>query len=382
MTTTAAPPKMNVPLLDLRQQYVTIREPVRAAIDAVCDSQALILGKTVEEFEKRLAEYCGTKHAIGLSSGTDALLAVFMAMDLKPGDEIICPSFTFFATAGCIHRAGAKPVFVDIEPEMFNIGPQKIADAITPRTRGIVPVHLYGQCADMEAINQVASEAKHGAVRVIEDAAQAIGATRHGKRACALSWCGALSFYPTKNLGGFGDAGAVCTDDDELFRLLKLIRIHGSAHTYYHELVGGNFRIDALQAAVLNVKLEHLEKWHEGRRRNAAIYDEMLADSPVITPPIADGNRSIYNQYVIRVPGDGSERDALKEKLAARGVGSAIYYPLGLHEQKCFAYLAYRKGDLPETERACREVLALPIYPELTEEQVRYVATQIRDILG
>lgn len=373
---------MNVPLLDLRQQYVTIREPVRAAIDAVCDSQALILGKTVEEFEKRLAEYCGTKHAIGLSSGTDALLAVFMAMDLKPGDEIICPSFTFFATAGCIHRAGAKPVFVDIEPEMFNIGPQKIADAITPRTRGIVPVHLYGQCADMEAINQVASEAKHGAVRVIEDAAQAIGATRHGKRACALSWCGALSFYPTKNLGGFGDAGAVCTDDDELFRLLKLIRIHGSAHTYYHELVGGNFRIDALQAAVLNVKLEHLEKWHEGRRRNAAIYDEMLADSPVITPPIADGNRSIYNQYVIRVPGDGSERDALKEKLAARGVGSAIYYPLGLHEQKCFAYLAYRKGDLPETERACREVLALPIYPELTEEQVRYVATQIRDILG
>jgi dTDP-4-amino-4,6-dideoxygalactose transaminase len=379
---TDAPPKMNVPLLDLRQQYATIREPVRAAIDAVCDSQALILGKTVEEFEKRLAAYCGTKHAIGLSSGTDALLAIFMAMDLKPGNEIICPSFTFFATAGCIHRAGAKPVFVDIESETFNIDPQRIADAITPRTRGIVPVHLYGQCADMEAIKQVAAEAKHGPVRVIEDAAQAIGATRHGKRAGSMSWCGALSFYPTKNLGGFGDAGAVCTDDEELLRLLKLIRIHGSAHTYYHELVGGNFRIDALQAAVLNVKLDHLEKWHAARQRNAAIYDEMLADSVVITPPLAEGNTSIYNQYVIRIPGDGSERDALKEKLAARGVGSAIYYPLGLHEQKCFAYLGYRKGDLPQTERACREVLALPIFPELTEEQVRYVATQIRDILG
>ena len=382
MTLTAAPPKMNVPLLDLRQQYATIREPVRAAIDAICDSQALILGKTTEDFEKRLAEYCGTKHAIGLSSGTDALLAIFMAMGLKPGDEIICPSFTFFATAGCIHRIGAKPVFVDIEPDTFNVDPQRIADAITTRTRGIVPVHLFGQCADMEAINQVAATAKHGPVRVIEDAAQAIGATRNGKRACAMSWCGALSFYPTKNLGGFGDAGAVCCDDDELFRLLKLIRIHGSAHTYYHELVGGNFRIDAIQAAVLNVKLDHLEKWHEGRRRNAAIYDEMLAASPVITPPIAEGNRSIYNQYVIRVRGDGSQRDALKQQLADRGVGSAIYYPLGLHEQKCFAHLGYRKGDLPETERACREVLAVPIYPELTEEQIRYVATQIRDVVG
>lgn len=379
MTITAAAPKMNVSLLDLRQQYETIRDPVRAAIDAVCDSQALILGKTTEEFERRLAQYCGTKHAIGLSSGTDALLAIFMAMDLKPGDEIICPSFTFFATAGCIHRAGAKPVFVDIEPDTFNIDPQRIADAMTPQTRGIMPVHLFGQCADMDAINRVAADARHGPVRVIEDAAQAIGATRNGRRACSLSWCGALSFYPTKNLGGFGDAGAVCTDDDELFRLLKLIRIHGSAHTYYHELVGGNFRIDALQAAVLNVKLDYLEKWHEGRRRNAAIYDEMLAGSGVTTPKIAPGNRSIYNQYVIRVPGG---RDALKEKLAERGVGSAIYYPLGLHEQKCFAYLGYRKGELPETERACREVLALPIYPELREEQVRYVASQIREIVG
>lgn len=374
---------MNVPLLDLRQQYAPIREPIRSAIDAVCDSQALILGKTTEDFEKRLADYCGTRHAIGLSSGTDALLAIFMAMDLKPGDEIICPSFTFFATAGCIHRAGARPVFVDIEPDTFNLDPQRVAEAITPRTRGIVPVHLYGQCADMEAINAIAADPKHGRpIRVIEDAAQAIGATRHGKRACSLSWCGALSFYPTKNLGAFGDAGAVCCDDDELYRLLKLIRIHGSAHTYYHELVGGNFRIDALQAAVLNVKLDHLEKWHEGRRRNAAIYDELLADSPVVTPHIAQGNTSIYNQYVIRIPREAADRDSVKQQLAERGVGSAIYYPLGLHRQQCFAYLGHREGDLPQTERACREVLALPVFPELSEEQVRYVARQILDIVG
>lgn len=374
---------MNVPLLDLRQQYAPIREPIRSAIDAVCDSQSLILGKMTEDFEKRLADYCGTKYAVGLSSGTDALLAVFMAMDLKPGDEIICPSFTFFATAGCIHRAGARPVFVDIEPDTFNLDPQRVAEAITPRTRGIVPVHLYGQCADMEAINAIAGDPKHGReIRVIEDAAQAIGATRHGKRACSLSWCGALSFYPTKNLGAFGDAGAVCCDDDELYRLLKLIRIHGSAHTYYHELVGGNFRIDAIQAAVLNVKLDHLEKWHKGRRRNAQIYDELLADSPVVTPHIAPGNTSIYNQYVIRIPRKAADRDAVKQQLAERGVGSAIYYPLGLHQQQCFAYLGHREGDLPETEKACREVLALPVFPELGEEQVRYVAGQIRDIVG
>ncbi len=375
----AAPAKMNVPLLDLRQQYATIREPVRAAIDAVCESQALVLGKTTEAFERRLAEYCGTKHAIGLSSGTDALLAVFMAMDLKPGDEIICPSFTFFATAGCIHRAGAKAVFVDIEAETFNIDPEKVAAAITPRTRGIVPVHLFGQCANMEAINAVAAGAGQD-IKVIEDAAQSIGAMRHGKPAGSMGWCGALSFYPTKNLGAFGDAGAVCCDDDELYRKLKLIRVHGSAHTYYHEVVGGNFRIDALQAAVLNVKLDYLEGWHEARRRNAAIYDEILAGSKAKTPYIAEGNQSIYNQYVIRLPAD--QRDAVKQKLAERGVGSGVYYPLGLHQQQCFAYLGYKEGDLPVTEQACREVLALPVYPELTAEQVEYAARQVREIAG
>ncbi len=382
-STSAAGPKLNVPLLDLRQQYATIREPVRAAIDEVCESQGLILGKVTEEFERRLAEYCGTKHAIGLSSGTDALLAIFMAMDLKPGDEIICPSFTFFATAGCIHRAGAKPVFVDIEPDTFNLDPQRVADAISPRTRAIVPVHLFGQCADMEAINEIACDPKHALdIRVIEDAAQAIGATRHGKRACSMGWCGALSFYPTKNLGAFGDAGAVCCDDEELYRKLRLIRIHGSAHTYYHEMVGGNFRIDAIQSAVLNVKLGHLESWHAARRRNAAIYDEVLAGTSVVTPAIADGNQSIYNQYVVRIPREAGDRDAVKQQLADRGIGSGVYYPLGLHQQECFAYLGYKEGDLPMTEQACREVLALPVYPELTEEQVRYAATTLREIVA
>jgi dTDP-4-amino-4,6-dideoxygalactose transaminase len=302
-------------------------------------------------------------------------------------------------------------VFVDIEPDTFNLDPAKVAAAITPRTRGIVPVHLFGQCADMEAINAAACDPKHGQdIKVIEDAAQSIGARRraggratgrgeaetrahsaraandsgtglpsadpwHGApRACSMGWCGALSFYPTKNLGAFGDAGAVCCDDDELYRQLKLIRVHGSAHTYYHEVVGGNFRIDALQAAVLNVKLDYLEGWHEARRRNAAIYDEILAGSGVKPPPIAEP------KYVIRVPGDGSQRDALKQKLGERGVGSGVYYPLGLHQQQCFAYLGYKEGDLPVTEQACREVLALPVYPELTEEQVRYAAQQVRDI--
>ena len=374
---------MNVPLLDLRQQYAPIREPIRQAIDEVCDAQALILGKVTETFERRLAEYCGTTYAIGLSSGTDALLAPLMVMDLQPGDEVICPSFTFFATAGCIHRAGARPVFVDIEPDTFNLDPSRVAEAVTPRTRAIIPVHLFGQSADMEAINAIACDPRHGQeIRVIEDAAQAIGATRHGKKVCSLGWCGALSFYPTKNLGAFGDAGAVCCNDRELFEKLRLLRIHGSAHTYYHEVVGGNFRIDAIQSAVLNIKLDHLDGWHEGRRRNAAIYDEMLADSPVVTPHIAEGNQSIYNQYVVRIPVDVAERDAVKQQLADRGVGSGVYYPLGLHQQKCFAYLGYREGDLPVTERTCREVLALPIYPELSEQQVRYAATQLRELLG
>jgi dTDP-4-amino-4,6-dideoxygalactose transaminase len=366
---------MNVKLLDLQAQYLPIRNEIRRAIDEVCDQQALILGPHVERFERNLAKYCGTKHAIGVSSGTDALLCSLMGIGIKPGDEVICPSFTFFATAGCVARLGAVPVFADIDPRTFNLDPGEIEARITPKTKAIMPVHLFGQMANMEAINEIA---KKRGLPVIEDAAQAIGAKRHGKPACSLGFAGCLSYYPTKNLGAFGDAGAICTNDDAFAETCRKLRVHGSGHTYYHDMVGGMFRLAAIQAAVLDVKLKYLDQWHEGRRRHAAIYDEMLAGSKVVTPRIEDGNWSIYNQYVVRVP----DRDAVKQKLANKGIGSAIYYPLPLHLQKCFQYLGDVEGDFPETERACKEVLALPVYPELPEDQVRYVAHELRAAVG
>ena len=361
---------MEVKLLDLQGQYLPLRNEIRRALDEVCDAQALILGPHVEKFEKHLAEYCQTKHAIGVSSGTDALLCALMGLGIQPGDEVICPSFTFFATAGSIARLGAKPVFAEIDPTTFNLDPNQIEKKITPRTRAIMPVHLFGQLADMEAINGIAC--RHG-LKVIEDAAQAIGAKRNGKPACSHGFAGCLSFYPTKNLGAFGDAGAICTNDDAFAETCRLLRVHGSGHQYHHKLIGGMFRLAAMQAAVLEVKLKYLDGWHEGRRRNAKIYDKLLAGSKVVTPKIEPENWSIYNQYVIRVP----DRDKVKERLGKAGVGSAIYYPIPLHLQECFAYLGVKEGDLPESERACREVLALPIYPELREEQVRYVAQQL-----
>ena len=367
---------MQVPLLDLRQQYTgTLRDEIRTAIDHICDQQALILGPAVESFEADLAKYCGAKHVIGVSSGTDALLVAMMALDLKPGDEVIMPAFTFFATAGCVARTGATPVFVDIDPKTFNLDVTKIEAAVTGKTKAIVPVDLFGQVADVEAVNAVAK--KHD-LAVIEDAAQAIGAKRHGHAACSQTTFGCLSFYPTKNLGAFGDAGAVTTDNDELATKLKKLRVHGSGHTYYHEMVGGMFRLAAIQAAVLKVKLKYLDGWHAARRRHAAIYDKVLAGTKAVTPTILDGNESIYNQYVVRVP----NRDAVKAQLAEKGVGSAVYYPLGLHLQTCFQYLAHGPGDFPETERATAEVLALPVYPELTDEQVTYAAETLRKIVG
>ena len=366
---------MQVKLLDLQAQYLPLRTEIRKVMDDVCDQQALILGPYVENFEKKLAAYCGTKHAIGVSSGTDALLCALMAIGVGRDDEVIVPSFTFFATAGCVARLCAKPVFADIEPDTFNIDPTKIEKLITKKTKAIMPVHLFGQCANMEAINAIAQ--KHG-LKVIEDAAQAIGAKRHGKRACAMSTAGCLSFYPTKNLGAFGDGGAICCDDDALATLIKKLRVHGSGHTYYHEHVGGMFRLAAIQAAVLDVKLKYLEGWHEGRRRNANIYNEILAGTKVKTPKIAAGNYSVYNQYVVRV----ADRDVVKKKLQDAGIGSAIYYPLSLHLQTCFKDLGGKEGDFPASEQASREVLALPIYPELPEEQVKYVATTLRQIAG
>ncbi|HXE54135.1 MAG TPA: DegT/DnrJ/EryC1/StrS family aminotransferase [Tepidisphaeraceae bacterium] len=361
---------MEVKLLDLQEQYFPIRNEIRRAMDEVCDAQALILGPHVEKFEKHLAEYCQTKHAIGVSSGTDALLCSLMALGIKAGVEVICPSFTFFATAGSIARLGATPVFAEIDPRTFNLDPSKLESKITNKTHAILPVDLFGQLADMDAIDAIAN--RHG-LKVIEDAAQAIGAKRHGKPACSQGLAGCLSFYPTKNLGAFGDAGAICTNDDAFADTCRLLRVHGSGHQYHHKLIGGMFRMAALQAAVLDVKLKYLDRWHEGRRRNAALYNELLSGSKVVTPYIAEGNWSIYNQYVVRVP----DRDRVRQELANRGVGTGVYYPIPLHLQECFAHLGYKPGDLPETERACREVLALPIYPELTEEEIRYVAEQL-----
>ncbi len=365
---------MEVKLLDLQDQYFPMRNEIRRAIDEVCDAQALILGPHVEKFERNLAAYCQTKHAIGVSSGTDALLCSLMALGIKAGEEVICPSFTFFATAGSIARLGAKPVFAEIDPATFNLDPSKLEEKVTARTKAIIPVHLFGQMADMGAINAVAQ--KHG-LKVIEDAAQAIGAKQNEKPACSVGFAGCLSFYPTKNLGAFGDAGAICTNDDEFAATCKLLRVHGSGHQYHHKLIGGMFRLAAIQAAVLDVKLKHLDGWHEARRRNARLYDKLLNNGngkgKIITPKIEDGNYSIYNQYVVRVP----DRDRVKQKLADQKIGTAVYYPIPLHLQECFAYLGVKEGDLPETEKACKEVLALPIYPELKEEQVRFVAKAV-----
>jgi dTDP-4-amino-4,6-dideoxygalactose transaminase len=364
---------MQVKMLDLQAQYAPLREEIRNALDEVCDSQALILGPAVTKFEKNLAAYCDTKHAIGVTSGTDALLISLMAIGIKPGDEVICPAFTFFATAGSIARLGAKPVFVDIEHDSFNIDPSKLTAAITPQTKAIIPVHLFGQVARMEPINEIAG--KHG-LKVIEDAAQAIGAKRFGKTACSIGHVGCLSFYPTKNLGAFGDAGAVCTNDDGFADRLRLLREHGMRPKYYYKEIGGMFRLAAIQAAVLDVKLKYLDQWHKARRRNAALYDSLFAGSNVKTSPIDEGNYSIYNQYCIRV----ANRDKVKEQLTAEGIGCDVYYPLPLHMQECFADLGYRRGDFPQSERAANEVLAIPIYPELPEEQLRYVATQLLNI--
>lgn len=366
---------MNVKLLDLQAQYLPLRNEIRRAIDQVCDEQALILGPTVERFEMNLAAYCQTKHAIGVSSGTDALLCALMAIGIKPGDEVICPAFTFFATAGSIARLGATPVFCDVEPQSFNIDPESVRKKLTKKTRAIMPVHLFGQVAKMEAVNEIASA--NGLV-VIEDAAQAIGAMRNGKPACSIGFAGCLSFYPTKNLGAFGDAGAICTNDDKLAETCRKLRVHGSGHTYHHELLGGMFRLAAIQAAVLDVKLKYLNEWHEARRRNAAIYNKHFAGTNVTAPTIDAGNHSIYNQYVVRV----LNRDKVKQALSEKGIATAVYYPIPLHLQPCFKYLGHKKGEFPVSEKACDEVLALPVHPELTDEQVKFVAKAVIEAVG
>ena len=363
---------MNVPLLDLKTQFARIQAEVEDAVLRVVRSQQFIMGPEVEALESELADYCGAKHCVAVSSGTDALLAALMALGIGPGDEVLTTPYSFFATAGSIVRAGARPVFADIDPDTFNLDPRRVEAAITPRTRALMPVHLYGQCADMAPLQAIA--AKHG-LAIVEDAAQAIGAEQGGRRAGTLGDVGCLSFFPSKNLGAFGDAGAVTTNDPALCEKLRSIRVHGdAAGKYDHRVVGGNFRIDALQAAVLRVKLRHLEDWTEARRRNAAYLTRMFGELGLprrqVQCPAEIVGRHVYNQYVVRL----ECRDQAQAELAACGVGARVYYPVPLHLQPCFANLGCRAGDFPQAEAAAACTLALPVYPEATSAQLRHVA--------
>ncbi|HOX59488.1 MAG TPA: DegT/DnrJ/EryC1/StrS family aminotransferase [Candidatus Paceibacterota bacterium] len=383
---------MKVPLLDLKAQYATIKADLDSAVAKVMESQLFILGPQVRECEEAVAQYSSCAHGIGVSSGTDALLICLMAEGIGPGDEVITTPYTFFATAGSVARVGARPVFVDIDPVSYNLDVAQIEAKITPKTRAIIPVHLYGQMADMDAVMQVAR--KHGLV-VIEDAAQAIGAEHKNRRAGSIGHYGCFSFFPSKNLGGAGDGGMVVTQDlDRAERLIRL-RGHGASPKYYHKIIGGNFRLDTLQAAVVSVKLRHLDAWTTARQRNAERYNRLLAETglpiadtaaraiqgsrqPCLFLPKVVAGRHIFNQYVIRT----GRRDQLRASLQERDIGTEIYYPVPLHLQECFAGLGYQAGAFPESERAAKETLALPVYPELSEDQARHVVKGIADFFA
>ena len=382
---------MQVPLLDLKPQYRALKAEIDAAIEGLCNTQAFILGPAVRQLEAEVAAYSGCTHGIGVSSGTDALLVALMALDIGAGDAVITTPYTFFATAGTIARSGALPLFVDIDPATYNLDPNKVAellqgeceqrgDKLVHRASGtvvkaIMPVHLYGQMADMTPLMAFAREF---GLKVIEDAAQAIGAAdAESRRACSIGDIGCLSFFPTKNLGAFGDAGMCVTNDAALAAKLAMLRVHGMEPKYYHQLIGGNFRLDELQAAVLVIKLKHLDAWTRGRQENACFYfgafERAGLKSTITLPAAMSGIRHIYNQFIIRAP----KRDALRAHLTAAGVGSEVYYPVPLHRQQCFASLGYAEGAFPESERAAAETLALPIYPELAREQLQYVVDTI-----
>jgi len=387
---------MKVPLLDLKPQYLSLKKELDEAILRVAESQYFILGPEVEKMEKEFCEYLKCKHAIGVSSGTDALLLALMAIDIKPGDEVIVPTYSFFATAGVVSRLNAVPVLTDIDPVTFNIDPEDVKKKITSKTKAIIPVHLYGQSADMEPIMKIAKEKN---IFVIEDAAQAIGTQyKYGKYVGTIGDIGCFSFFPSKNLGGYGDGGLVTTNNDDLAYMLRIKRVHGGEQKYYHKVIGGNFRIDALQAAVLRVKLPHLDKWSEKRRKNADYYSELfikagLSGGPgkinydeknkVLLPmPVYKNlsnvkNYHIYNQYIIRI----QKRDELKKFLTENEIGNEIYYPVPFHMQECFANLNHKIGDFPESEKASNTSLALPVYPELTKEQQEFVVQKIKEFI-
>ncbi len=367
---------MKVPMLDLTEQYQNLKEGIDNAVIDVMSSAQFILGQNVKKLEADVAEYSNVKYGIGVANGSDALHISLLGCGVKPGDEVICPSFTFFATAGAIARAGAIPVFVDIDEKTFNIDPVKIEEAITEKTKAIIPVHLYGQMVDMEPISEIAK--KHG-LAVIEDAAQAIGAEYKGKKVGELGTTACYSFFPTKNLGAYGDGGMIVTNDDEIAEKMRVIRVHGSKPKYYHHILGYNSRLDELQAAILNVKFPHLNDWSKQRINNANTYNELINNSGlsehVVTPYQEEHNYHIYHQYTIRV----QERDELQNFLKEHGVSTMIYYPMPLHLQPVFKELGYKEGDLPITEKAAAEALSLPMFPELKREQQEYVVSKIKE---
>jgi len=366
---------MKVPLLDLVAQHQTIREEMMSAVAAVFDSQQFVMGAGVADFEREIAEYCQVKYAIGCASGSDALLLALMALGVGEGDEVITTAYSFFATASAITRLGARPIFVDIAYDDFNLNIELLERAITPRTKAILPVHLYGQCSRMDVIQEIA--AKHN-LPIVEDAAQAIGSDFQGRRAGTMGIIGCFSFFPSKNLGGAGDGGLMTTNDDELAAKLRILRVHGMEPKYYHQVVGINSRLDALQAAVLRVKLKHLDDWTEARRANAARYEQLFKDAgleEIITPKVHQDGRHIFNQYTVRC----QRRDELKNYLQESGIGTEVYYPVPLHRQQCFEFLKYKAGDLPVTEQAALECLSLPIYAELTSQQQDYVVEKIAE---
>lgn len=362
---------MRVPLLNLAAQAKSVESDVKQAVLSVLDSQRYVLGPEVEALEREVAAFCGTAHGVAVRNGSDALVMTLMALGIGVGDEVIVPTFTFFATAGSVARVGARPVFVDVLPDTYNIDPDAVSSAVTSKTKAIIPVHLYGQCADMDRIVTVA---KRHNLAVIEDAAQAIGARRNDRGVGSYGTAATLSFYPTKNLSAVGEGGMILTNDAELAARLRCFRNHGQSGTYEHAWIGGNFRLDGIQGAALRVKLRHLPEWNEGRRRHADRYDRELAEAGVVTPFAEMSSHHVYHQYTIRSP----RRDALREHLKTAEIDTGVYYPLPLHLQPCFAYLRYRRGAMPVAEKAAREVLSLPIYPEMSGEQQGHVIEAIR----
>ncbi len=366
---------MKIPLLDLKAQYQSIKTEVAAAIKKVVDAQDFILGEEVRQLEKEVAEYCGTKYGVGVASGTDALILSLKALDIGPDDEVITTPFTFFATAESISIVGAKPVFVDIDPKTYNIDPALIAKKITKRTKAIMPVHLYGQCADMDPIMEIARE--HG-LKVIEDNAQAIGATHKGRKSGSLGDIGALSFFPSKNLGAFGDAGMVVTNDEKLAERIKSLRVHGSSARYLHSEIGMNSRLDNIQAAVLRIKLKYLDNWLKARRENAKFYNEKLKATPVVTPYVPDYNVHTYHQYTLSVKTD---KERLMKHLIESGIETRTYYPISLHLQDCYKSLGYKNGDIKKSEDATKQLFSIPVFPEMTQVQKEYIVEKIKDSL-